>query len=81
MDPLQSRLMAWLKNAGLEWDDGVPTATLAKRMMAGNRELWKQFVTAFNVGFDPRNNRFYDLTDGKQMDAWSKLVFDGKIPH
>lgn len=70
-----------MKNAGLQWNFDDPEHVLAKRLMDNRLDLWRQFVEAFRVGFDPSDNRFFNLNDGDDFRAWSDLIIDGKIPH
>lgn len=81
MTPLKSRLLAWCKNAGLEWSMSDSEEALAERLMEERLDLWRNFSRGFWIGFDPAENKFYDLRDPDEFRTWSRMVLDGKIPH
>ncbi|MCY4091432.1 MAG: hypothetical protein OXF62_11490 [Caldilineaceae bacterium] len=81
MTPLKSRLLAWLKNAGLEWSFSDTEESAAKRLMENRLDLWRAFSQGFEIGFDPTENKFYDLNDPDEFRIWARKVMDGEIPH
>ena len=76
-----NQFLAWVKNAGLRWNFDDSDHVLAKRLMENRLDLWRKFAEAFNVGFDPNTDKFYNLNDTKEFKAWADLVFAGDIPH
>ena len=73
---LISYLLAALSNANLPHNEEEEPQVLAMRLKTENPPQWRRFQTDYNIRFNPRTGRFYDLYEPMDASAWESTGLD-----
>ena len=67
---LLSRLYAVCEEAGVRWDDSPATGTAALRLIRADEGAFIGFLAKYDLAFDEKAERFYDLASPVERIDW-----------